>query len=466
LIWSVDSSNNDGWQSAWKHASLIAIFLRLPFIAFSPLFRIGLTNRLPSCLIREVSMMDTAKLFNRDYSFVVAGQVVSLLGSAVLRFALDLYVLDLTGSPGIFGLMLALSTIPTVLFTPLGGSIADRFNRRNLMVIFDFGSGLVVLALLFFLRGGLGTVPVIGIALALLTIISSMYQPTVQSSTPFLASDKNLDNANGIVAGVGALSGMLGPVLGGLLYSLIGLQPLITASAIAFILSAILEMFIWIPFSKQPTNKGMAATIAGDMLTGGRYMLKENPLIAKVLVLAAGINFIMVPVFLVGLPFILRIILNSSERQYGLGMGIMEFSTLLGAVLAGTLTKKLSIPALYRPIFLCGLFLLPMALALHPALGFWQAFSILLGFTALISITATAISIFVITAIQKQTPTELQGKIMGIIIAISSSIAPLGVAIYGLLFETFSNSSHIPILIASLLVFALGLLSRHILKNH
>ena len=69
------------------------------------------------------------KLFSRDFSLLVIGQIVSILGSAVLRFALNLYILDLTGRADIFGLLIAVSAIPAILFTPLGGAIADRFSR-------------------------------------------------------------------------------------------------------------------------------------------------------------------------------------------------------------------------------------------------------------------------------------------------------------------------------------------------
>jgi MFS family permease len=80
------------------------------------------------------------KPFTRDFSLVVMGQIVSIFGSAILRFALDLYVLDVTGRADIFALVIALSAIPGILFSPVGGAIADRFNRRNLMVILDFSN--------------------------------------------------------------------------------------------------------------------------------------------------------------------------------------------------------------------------------------------------------------------------------------------------------------------------------------
>lgn len=93
------------------------------------------------------------ELFGRSFQLLLLGQIISILGSALLRFGLSLYALDLTGRADIFGTLYALSSIP-LLLSPIGGAIADRFNRRHLIVIFDFASCIVVLGFLFLLAGG------------------------------------------------------------------------------------------------------------------------------------------------------------------------------------------------------------------------------------------------------------------------------------------------------------------------
>ena len=74
----------------------------------------------------------------KDFILIVLGQIISLFGNAILRFALPLYLLDTTGSAALFGLVSALSFIPLILLTPVGGLIADRVNKRNIMVALDF----------------------------------------------------------------------------------------------------------------------------------------------------------------------------------------------------------------------------------------------------------------------------------------------------------------------------------------
>lgn len=87
----------------------------------------------------------TAKLFGRDFTLMVIGQVISLFGNAVLRFALSVFVLDMTGSAAAFATISALSMIPTVLMSPLGGALADRVSRKGIMAVLDFiTAGLII----------------------------------------------------------------------------------------------------------------------------------------------------------------------------------------------------------------------------------------------------------------------------------------------------------------------------------
>ena len=85
------------------------------------------------------------KLFTRNFTFLILGQISSLIGNYTLKFALSMYVLEQTGSASIFAGLLALALLPTILLSPFGGILADRANRRNIMAALDTLSGLSVL---------------------------------------------------------------------------------------------------------------------------------------------------------------------------------------------------------------------------------------------------------------------------------------------------------------------------------
>lgn len=381
---------------------------------------------------------------------MVAGQIVSILGSAILRFALNLYVLDITGRADIFATVLAISFIPYLFFSPVGGVIADRFNRRNLMVIFDFCNSAVVLVLMLFLFAGKAPVAFIAVILTLLTMISAMYQPTVQASIPVLVKAEGLEQANGIVSGVSALSSMMGPVLGGILYGILGLKMLLAVSLAAFIMSAVMEMFIKIPFTKTEINVGMARLIVDDMKTGISFMVNEKPLILKTIIFAAAINLFLTSFLLVGMPYILRVTMESSDAMYSVGMALAEIATIIGALSIGLFAKKIKMETLYKWMYVIAALLLPMALAMTSgflSMGYWPSFILFFLFAMLILILATVISIYVITQVQKETPNELLGKIMAIIMAVSQCAVPLGQLMYGFIIQVFSAKMFVPVLI-------------------
>ena len=213
-------------------------------------------------------MLKSLNTFNKNFNLMILGQIISLFGASILKFALSLYILDITGKAEIFATILAVSSIPIIVFSPIGGAIADIFNRRNLMVIFDFSSSLTVLILAVFLFNNNGSILLVGIIMTILSVISTMYQPTVQSSTPLLVDNEHLMNANGIVAGVASLTNIAGPVLGGVLYGVIGINAIIVISCVSFFLSAIMEIFIQIPFIKQEQNSNIIKTIFTDIKDG------------------------------------------------------------------------------------------------------------------------------------------------------------------------------------------------------
>ena len=91
------------------------------------------------------------RLFNRSFTFLILGQISSLMGNYTLKFALSMYVLEQTGSASVFAGLLAASMVPTILLSPLGGILADRVNRRNIIVALDGLSGIAVGIASFFM---------------------------------------------------------------------------------------------------------------------------------------------------------------------------------------------------------------------------------------------------------------------------------------------------------------------------
>jgi len=402
----------------------------------------------------------------KDFHLMVSGQIITILGSTLLRFALSLYVLDITGRADIFAGLYAVTSIPFLL-APLGGAIADRFNRRNVMVIFDFINAAIVLSFIVLLLTESVSILLIGAIMFLLAVISAMYSPVVMASIPQLVPEKKLEQANGIVNGVQALSNIVAPVLGGILYGIIGLKMLVITSCLAFFLSAILEMFITIPFIKRAQESHIIPAIVKDMKKGFLYVLKQ-PFILKAMLLAALLNLILTPLFVVGGPIMLRVTMQSSDTMYGIGMGLIDFATILGALSIGFFAKKLQMKTLYNWMLIIALLVMPVALSVTPFilnLGYYPPFILFILSSLLIAMIMTIVSIYVITVVQKKTPNENLGKVMAFITAVSQCMAPIGQVVYGFMFEGFSTKIYLPIFAISFIMILIAIVTKKILRN-
>jgi MFS family permease len=406
------------------------------------------------------------KYFTKDFYLVVAGQIVSIFGASLLRFALSLYVLDMTGRADIFAALYAVSNIPRLLM-PVGGAIADRFSRRNLMVLYDFSSSFMILCLFLLAVSGKPSVMVIGAVMVILSIISSMYTPAVNASVPLLVARHKIESANGIVTAVQSLSDVAAPILGGILYSLMGVAPLIIMSCTAFFLSAIMEIFIKIPFEKRAQERNIVRTIAGDMKDGFIYVVKEK-FILKAMIMAALLNLILSPLLSVGAPVILRVSLHSPDAMYGVGMGLVSLAAVIGALTISLFIKLLKMNIVYRWLIAAAVLLLPVAAAVMPFMltfGYYPSFLLLMAGILPIAMILTLLSIFLMSKVQKKTPNENLGKVMAIIMAVAHCTSPIGQIIYGEAFEAFQTNVWAPVLFISAAMFVVATAAQRILKN-
>ena len=413
--------------------------------------------------------MEGQALFKRDFTLVVIGQIISLFGAAILRFALSIYVIDISGRADIFAGILALSTLPIIFISPIGGAIADRFNKKKLMVIYDFTNSLVVFIFIVLIKRMDSSLGLIAIIMILLSIISTMYQPTVQASIPAIVDRENLIKANGIVSQLGVLTNIAGPILGGLLYSTMGLGVIAFVSCISFFLSACMEIFIRIPFTKRPEKASMVLVILRDLKEGLAYISHKNRDILKIMLLAAGLNLFLVPLFLVGLPYIIKVSMGGSDLMLGIAQASISIGGILGAIFVSVIGKRMQLNRVYLWILLLSIFLLPMALAVYQPIlerGFWTSFSLLLVSSVLIFLITTMISIFCISLIQKETPKEYLGKIMAILFAASTCATPIGQIIYGLILEKFHSRVYVSIIVACVFSLIMAVLAGLIFKNN
>lgn len=401
------------------------------------------------------------KLFKRDFTMVVIGQIISLFGNAILRFALPLYLLRETGSASLFGAVTACSFIPMVIFSLFGGIIADRKNKRNIMVALDFTTAAVILVFAFAL-GKISLVPLMIAVLMILYGISGIYQPAVQASIPLIAEKEFLMQGNAVINMVSTLAGLLGPIIGGVLFGAFGIMPILFISVGCFVFSAVMEIFIHIPFEKNTDGKSVFGAVGSDLSDSFKFIKNEKPIFISVLGILALFNLILSAVMIVGIPVIVVQILGMSDTALGITQGAMGLGGLAGGIVAGAAAEKIRLKNGYVILIICSLAALFMGISVFEAVPKNVGYIIITAVSFGAMCASTMFSVSLMTAVQQQTPSNLLGKIMAVSIAVSSCSQPVGQAVYGVLFDVFSDKPYLVMIGAAVLAMAVSLYSKRV----
>ena len=408
--------------------------------------------------------MKKEKLFTRNFTLLILGQVSSLTGNYTLKFALSMYVLEQTGSASIFAGMLSAALLPTVLLSPFGGILADRANRKHIMVALDALSGLSVLAVGLLLPLG-RELWVIGALLVLLSVLAAFESPTVQACVPQMVSPQNLVQGNAVVSQVSAVTSLVTPFLGSLFYTAFGIGPVFAAAVVCFWLTALLECMIHLEYQKPPRTAGIGAIVREDLAVSAHFLRREQPDILKLLLLAALAGMFVSGTAVVGFPYLVRTVLGLSATYYGAAESAMGAAAILGSLCAGLLGKKLRVRDLSAIFLSFGLSLFPIGLSFLLPVGRMARYGVLLFFFCVCQLGVCIFSTYAITLIQQRTPEQLMGKVMSCVFTLSMCAQPVGQVVYGALFDCFSDSVYWVLIPTGMLICLIAVASRGFLKR-
>lgn len=401
------------------------------------------------------------KLLHKDFILVVIGQIISLFGNAIVRFALPLYLLSVTGSAALFGITSACSVIPGIILTPIGGIIADRVNKRNIMVILDFSTSALMVCFLI-LMGKVNLIALLIVTLMILYGIQGTYQPSVQASIPVLTTEKTLLTANAVINMVSTLSNILGPVLGGVLYGIWGIKSILFLAIICFFVSAVMEIFIHIPYVKRKSESSFLSIAVHDFKESLIFISHKKPIISKIIVILTLLNLFQTSLLLVAMPVVTTQTFGMSEKMYGYGSGAVALGGLIGGLLTGILADKLKFYKNYLFLLFATLSMFPISLMIYFKSNPLLSTCIMIPCCAFMVASATIFMIQMMSFVQSQTPQHLVGKVISCVLTLSMCAQPIGQVIYGGLIERFSNYIHLIFLITGLICVNITFISKKI----
>lgn len=269
------------------------------------------------------------------------GEMISNIGSGMTAFALSLYIYNLTGKVSDIALLSLISFLPAILINPIGGILADRYDRRVLMIMGDVLSGLCLLYILYIIRTSVNmsdTIVPIFIAIGVSSIFLGILEPAYKSTVTELISSDNYDKASGLLQLAASSKLLISPALAGIILakSNIDLILIIDISTVLFtiiILTIIRnslkndENTVEEDIDKTTTEKNIIKE-----LRDGLQIIRANKGVSNLVFLMFLACFLMAFIQVLVRPMILNI---ANEKMLGIAESICAIGILVGSGFIG-----------------------------------------------------------------------------------------------------------------------------------
>lgn len=395
---------------------------------------------------------------NKNFALLFGGVLVSNIGHILFNFAMSLYILRIAGeavgdsAPAIQGLYLLVSGLILVILMPIGGVMADRLNKVRTMWITDFIRGFTILgtgAAIYFLDDPITKIVFLFIMAIILGINSAFFNPASGSLLKFIVEEEELQQASSYLNGSRNLQNIVGLVLGGALYALLGIYVLFLINGIAYIISAITEIFIKYDanVSEEKTTFKM---VMDDISSGIKYVFHFKPIFV-LLMMALFLNFFVTPMYENGMPFFAENELSThanellltnlgftSETWYAI---ILLAGSVSGIIMSVILSGQKPKEKYHKQInySLVAFVLLSILIGVAMSLYYSDIISInqvLISTVVLMFLMGFMMVIFnipVSVIIQKQVDKDHLGKVQSVLGVLSQALIPIAGLIGGLL---------------------------------
>ncbi len=358
-----------------------------------------------------------------NYRRYISGQSISLIGTWMQMTAQSWLVLTLTHSATALGVIVALQTLPVLLLGPYGGVIADRANKRVLMIGLQSAMGIQALILGLLTVTGSVHVWQIGVLAALLGVNNAFENPARQSFMLELVGSDHLRNAVSLNSVMVNVARVVGPAVAGILIATVGDGVCFLANAASFVAVvaslATMDLKALAPVTPTPHERG-------QLLEGFRY-IRRTPDLAIPLLMMAAIGCLTYE-FQVSLPYMADRALNAGPK----GFGFMTASMGVGAIVGGLIVATRGKIGAWRLVLAATGFGVAMTLAtLAPDLGTEMAALVLVG-GASIAFMSTSNA-----TLQLGSAPNMRGRVMSLWFVAFQGSTPIGGPIVGAVMAGF-----------------------------
>ncbi len=393
---------------------------------------------------------------NKNFVLLWQGQFVSQLGSQAFTIAMMFWLKHATGSATVMGSIMMISMLPMVIMSPLGGTFADRYSRRKIIILCDLVHGASVLSLavlMFAAPGATGLIVAwLTIVAVLSGVISAFFMPAVKAAVPSIVPAGKVAAANSFNEGSFQISTLVGQGAGGVLYRVLGAPVLFLIDGLTFLYSAVSEMFMDIPQTVPEKARNWREEFArfdAETREGLRYAWGRVGM-RNLFVAAAVLNFFSMPFFIL-FPFYVEDVLGASPDWYGFllagygGGSLLGYTFISSVGMSGRARGKLLVVFLVVVSVLLG------------ALGFVDRPAVSLALMIAAGFISGVFNITTLTLIQQSTPEDKRGRMFGLLNTLVMGLAPVSMGLTGVVADLIGQNVSVMFIICGAVLVTVSL---------
>ncbi|MGM0379552.1 MAG: MFS transporter [Bacillota bacterium] len=384
----------------------------------------------------------------------ICGLFTSMIGTKIYYFLIGFIILKNTGSSLNFAISILVGSLPAIIFSPIAGWLADKFNKKKILISFDILSGLFMI-LCFYIFPNLSNKRLfLYFSILILSIFNTFFTVSMESSTPFIVSKDLLVKINSYRTIVKSIASILAPILGGLLFQFIDLKVFMLVNGISFLLSAFSEIFLKYRIIKVKNDSiGFIETFKDSII----FISKRRD-IFTLIKLFTLINF-----FMSGFNILFSVIfineLGLSSKIFGTVQSFLFFGMFISSIILNKLNTKIDLKKIIS-INIPLLTICFMFMAIPTNFLFDKSFINIFYFSIIVfsvGILIASLDIPSRSYLQNTVDEKYIGKISGFISSLTQFAMPFGTIIFGIALDYFP-SYYIAISISiSLFVYSLSI---------
>lgn len=382
-------------------------------------------------------IMGNKVIYNRNFKILVLSRFISVLGTMIFDFALGLYVLDITKSASIFSMIIGVAILPQGLVDIFGGVLVDKKNKKKIIVITEILSGIATLIFMVLFNIVNIKIYFIAICVILLNAFQGLCWLALMASIPNIVGKEKTTQANSFFQGIGAVTNILGPIIGAVAYKALGMNMICILDSLSFTIGGLLAVFLRYDV-KEKNQENVTGSYIYNIKVVFKY-INDNKIIKFFLIVALVVNLIYNPLMLVVLQYITYDVLKLSALQVSLIKAAGAMGIISGAVIVGKMKDtKLILQGFFSLLGIQAVLIImwafpsfPFSSNMQPVLITGVFFVLLLTYGALNTIQ----NLPVITFFQSEVPEELRARVFGILNSALLLSTPLGIWIYGILLQ-------------------------------